>query len=559
MTVNNVNTLPPLGAAQAGQTSVKSGEAAKESFDRLISKMNDQLAGMTQSKTAETAVQVQAPKRTETKEEKNVQETARPKDEPKKAGNDRTADADGKADTDKAADADEKTDTDKVSDANGKTDAGKTEEAEKSQEEETSVDGAVVQEGFGLTMVAETGGVQDAGIQAAVEEAADGLAREIADLLDIPLEKVEKAMEALGLTTADLFDTNNMKQLLLNLTGNTDEMAFLTDGTLYDNLQDIFRIVQDTLKTLQSELGMNEKEVKALIAQVGEEQKLSAETEQPELTTAETKQPVLTAELSEAGEPRTSVEGMKDYTVSVQKESGTVQIKVTVDDESGEKRVDEQLTDVKKPETQPVFKNENMADTGHKGEGQTGEQNAANNLMQHLTGTGLAENVETPAAEPVYTEPSTSQIMDQVMEYMKVNIRPETQELEMQLHPANLGTVHVQLAAKNGVITAQFAAQNETVKAVLETQMIQLKEQFEEQGIKVESVEVTVAEHGFGEQLGNGQEAADKEQETAKKGSRRIRLNLDELEEGAIEELDDSERIAVEMMRANGSTVDYTA
>lgn len=128
----------------------------------------------------------------------------------------------------------------------------------------------------------------------------------------------------------------------------------------------------------------------------------------------------------------------------------------------------------------------------------------------------------------------------------------------MQLHPASLGTVHVQIAAKDGVITAQFAAQNETVKTVLETQMIQLKEQFEEQGIKVEAVEVTVANHGFGEQFNNGQEAADQQRETAKKGTRRINLNLEELEEDGLEALDDSEKIAVEMMRANGSTVNYT-
>ena len=42
-----------------------------------------------------------------------------------------------------------------------------------------------------------------------------------------------------------------------------------------------------------------------------------------------------------------------------------------------------------------------------------------------------------------------------------------------------------------------------------------------------------------------------------KKSTRRI--NLDDLEEDALEEMEDSERIAVEMMQANGSTVDYTA
>ena len=61
--------------------------------------------------------------------------------------------------------------------------------------------------------------------------------------------------------------------------------------------------------------------------------------------------------------------------------------------------------------------------------------------------------------------------------------------------PASLGSVNVQIAAKDGVITAQFTAQNETVKAAIESQLVQLRTQFEEQGIKVDAVEVTVANY----------------------------------------------------------------
>ena len=268
----------------------------------------------------------------------------------------------------------------------------------------------------------------------------------------------------------------------------------------------------------------------------------------------EAEEPVLTIPGTE--EPEVSVEGMKDYAVSVQKDGGTVQIKVTVDDASGEKHVSEQVTDTGKPETTPVLKKES-ADTGHQGEEHAAGNNAGSAFLQNLT--GRMEEVEAPAERPVYTQPEANQIMDQIVEYMKFNIKPETQEMEMQLHPASLGTVHVQIAAKDGAITAQFAAQNETVKAVLETQMIQLKEQFEEQGIKVEAVEVTVANHAYGEQFGGERDAADQNGENAKKGARRINLNLDEIEEEGMEELDDSERIAVEMMQANGNTVDYTA
>jgi len=503
MTVNNVNALGPLGAAQGGQTSVKPEEVVQERFDKLMDKMSGQLTAMSKPQTG--SVQTQLPRQTAVN---NAQETAQPKDAVKTGNASQTAEA------------------------------KKPEQA--SAEDEKN---AVSQDGDGETAAVQEENAQDAEIREDVEEAAGELVEEVSKVMDIPLEKVEEAMEILGLTAVDLFDPTNLKQLLLTLTDSTDELSLVTDEALYGNLQELFGTVNDTLQTLQEELGLDADELKALFEQISAEKEQSAQTQMPVET------PGIT-------ESEVSVEGMKDYTVSVEKEGGTVQVKVTVDDASGQKHVSEQMTDTAKPEAEPLTKKGNAADTGHKEESNAG-QNAGNAFLQSLT--GRTEEVEAPVERPVYAQPETNQIMDQIVEYMKINIKPETQELEMQLHPASLGTVHVQLAAKDGVVTAQFTAQNEAVKAVLETQMIQLKAQFEEQGIKVEAVEVTVANHAYGEQFGSEQETAGQEKEGAKKNARRINLNLGEMEEEGLEELEDSERIAVEMMQANGNTVDYMA
>ena len=117
---------------------------------------------------------------------------------------------------------------------------------------------------------------------------------------------------------------------------------------------------------------------------------------------------------------------------------------------------------------------------------------------------------------------------------------------------------NVQIASKDGAITAQFTTQNEAVRAVIETQLIQLKEQFEEQGIKVDAVEVTVASHEYGQQFSQGDADANQKQGKSAKSTRKI--NLDEIDEDdELVEMEESERIAVEMMKANGNTVDYTA
>lgn len=360
-----------------------------------------------------------------------------------------------------------------------------------------------------------------------VEKSAKDLVEDIAEKMDMTPEEVEKAMEILGLTAVELFDTDNLKQLLLSLSGNTDEMALLTDETLYGNLQDLLGTVEESLATLQEELGLSDEEMEALMKQMLAGQDGTDAVEEPEV----------------------NLEGMKDYTVSVQKDGETVQVKVTVDDESGNKSVQESVTGTSAKEVQDSQKmQERDASAGNGREGREGQA-----LLQ---AEAPAEIPEVPAEAPAeYRSMQTQEIMNQIVEYMKINVKADTQTMELQLHPASLGTVNVQIVAKDGGLTAHFTTQNETVRAVIETQLIQLKHQFEEQGIKVDAVEVTVANHAYGEQF--SQDGGNTEQDQSKASKGRRRINLDQLE--GEEEMEDSDRIAVEMMQANGGTVDYMA
>ena len=144
------------------------------------------------------------------------------------------------------------------------------------------------------------------------------------------------------------------------------------------------------------------------------------------------------------------------------------------------------------------------------------------------------------------------------MDYMRVQLKPDMSNLEMQLHPASLGSLQVQVASKGGVVTAQFFTQNETVKAALESQMIQLKESFAEQGVKVEAIEVTVQTHEFERNLNQGQGQRSGEEPARKSRPRRIDLSGGMSPE-ELEILDEQERLAADMMAANGNSVDYTA
>ncbi len=102
------------------------------------------------------------------------------------------------------------------------------------------------------------------------------------------------------------------------------------------------------------------------------------------------------------------------------------------------------------------------------------------------------------------------------------------------------------------MITAQFLTQNETVKAAIESQIVQLKNSFEEQGIKVESVEVAVANHSFERNLNGEGSRQQQSQDGRRKGTRRVNLNGQTLDE-------EPEPENEQPVLADGSTVNFTA
>jgi flagellar hook-length control protein FliK len=174
-----------------------------------------------------------------------------------------------------------------------------------------------------------------------------------------------------------------------------------------------------------------------------------------------------------------------------------------------------------------------------------------NNLLQNRVSAVEAR------FEPIILEtPDTQQIMNQILDFMKVKLTPEVNSLEMQLHPASLGTVSVKITSTAGVVAAQFTAQNETVRAAIEGQLVELKENMRVQGIRVDTIEVNVKSQEFNSQLWQGKDESGENEQGSRKNRRRINLNgLDEIPE----ELTGDEKLAAEMMIENGQTVDFSA
>ena len=178
----------------------------------------------------------------------------------------------------------------------------------------------------------------------------------------------------------------------------------------------------------------------------------------------------------------------------------------------------------------------------------TGNQNAFQ--QQNTTVNGEMSTQQTAT----FASAETENIMNQIMDYMKIQLNSETSTLEMQLQPESLGTLQIRISAKEGIMTAQFTTGSEAVKAALESQMVQLQQQFEDQNIKVDAIEVMVQTHQFESALEQGDE---RQQAEEGKKSKTRKIDLSRLDEA--EEIQEEDKIVAEMMAANGNTIDYLA
>lgn len=124
-------------------------------------------------------------------------------------------------------------------------------------------------------------------------------------------------------------------------------------------------------------------------------------------------------------------------------------------------------------------------------------------------------------------------IIKQVVDQIKINIKPEMTKMEFQLNPENLGKVAFSVISKEGLISARFVAENQMVKETIENQMSVLKQTLNDQGIKVDKIEVVVDSkdvfyHQNDEQSSREQHSSSKKSTKSNKSSL---INSEEIED----------------------------
>lgn len=414
-----------------------------------------------------------------------------------------------------------------------------------------------------------TGKTDDADMQKvdqAVEEFAKEVQKEVKELLGVDDAQLEAAMKELGLTYQDLMDPVNLANLVMNLTGEEDQLGLLMNA----DFQELMQNVEVLSKNLLQELGMTPQEAAEVFAQLEQNAaQITEEVPQQMQEVTDTQADVLKVQQTDdvqITEQKSQVTGLTETnaaaTESIESDGNVQNVEEPV---SQEVRVENDQTASQQEGQQEEAPENSMTTEDDASLLQQNDTTEKSIFTEHT----FQQTVQTIRTDNITAAPTTAvpqnvvfntlDVIRQVSEFTRVMYQGDTTSMEMQLNPENLGKIYVQVTAKEGVVTAHLAVQNEIVKEALENQTIQLRENMNQQGIKVEAVEVTIASHEFERNLEQNQQgsAQDEQREQASKSPRRnISMNqLDELSGLMSEE----EMLVAKIMRDNGNSVDFTA
>jgi len=117
--------------------------------------------------------------------------------------------------------------------------------------------------------------------------------------------------------------------------------------------------------------------------------------------------------------------------------------------------------------------------------------NGAVSMFQQSLNESLTGAKESDAANPLQNRQDDFDVPRQIVEQARLLRRGEDTQMVIKLHPDHLGelTLKVSVSA-NGAVNASFHSDNAQVRTIIENTLVQLKQELNNQGLKVDNVDV---------------------------------------------------------------------
>lgn len=344
---------------------------------------------------------------------------------------------------------------------------------------------------------------------AAMEEAVSQIKEFIQEKFGVTEEELNSIMSALEITDDKLLDVNALTQLVMKLDKIENPSDMLTNPDFNEDLKELLSQVEQ-IKT----------DVLEFKQPVGDEPKLEEES-------------FITQNLENV-----ETDNVADNVLVEDEDVSIDETKVQIETVTTEEIVTEEATN-----NSANNQMESKEQSSEKAE--TEETLNVNVVRPEDFAVRLTEDLSAKVGER-----QAITIVRQVVEQVSVQTKQGMTTMELQLYPAHLGRVVVQLVSKDGNVTAQITAETEAAKNALEGQLTLLKENLVNQGVRIENVEVTIASHAF-EQNMQGERQGDEQSGSKNRGRRAAQILGEDLVTDAVD--------TPEIIDVMGNTVSYSA
>jgi len=365
-----------------------------------------------------------------------------------------------------------------------------------------------------------------------------GMLQSIRDAVMVELNLTSEGLDQLladqGMSTVDLLGQENLQQLVLANSGEPNLLATLTDESLANTMKQLLQTVEG-IKT-EANMQLSTEQIKAFLTKLELPVETQVQTQTTTKAVISNEQMLVSGGAEETLDKANTVNVAKDDEEQIPTEKNT-----SKDNSAGVAK----LTEEKGSDTGA------QTDANRDGNKELKAEDRFQTFVDNLVKVSPGTQVEFSNKLGQVTE--LRDIANQIIERIKVSIQPDQTSMELQLNPENLGKVNLSIQSKNGVLTAQFVVQNELSKEAIENQLHTLRETLNNQGIKVEAIEVTVSTYAFEQNTSEGSDS----QTDAQKNRSGKHISLDDALN--MTDLSEEESNKEDITGILGSQIDYSA
>jgi len=301
----------------------------------------------------------------------------------------------------------------------------------------------------------------------------------VMDKLGLNADEFNDLLNELNMTAMDLLDAEGLQKFVLAASGEEDVLALLTN----ENLLAVMNDLSSQINSLKNEAGLLDLDIDVLKQLLADADKAGKNLDLQEL----------------------AADDNLDSTNSIEELALSNQTKA--EDTTGRSISEEMTKDdsFEAIETTSINSSQESANEEAAGNetGKFGEQNSFQTFVDNMLNS-VANSARIDESQSFLS--NLREIAYQIVDRIRTSITPDQTTLEMNLTPESLGKVNLTIHSRDGVMTARFVVENELSKEAIESQLGLLRESLNQQGIKVEAIEVTVSAYAFDQNSSNAEE-----------------------------------------------------